>query len=242
MSDQERQRMDRPATEKPGLKMKDLVEATGVPKSTILYYVQEGMLPEPVKTSPNMAYYDPKCIDAIRFIQEMQRHHRLSIAEIKQVMAARGDDADYTLNVELLNVVFGTVQPEQLLNDQEFCEATGLTTDQVERLVQARLLLPLEEYCFDPEDVVMGRMFEQALSGGIRIEDLTFYVELGEQLVDHEFDLKRKMTYHLPYEADVAISLKMVEKARMSRAYIFDRLFQHRVASLRDLKDDGRRQ
>jgi hypothetical protein len=128
-----------------------------------------------------------------------------------------------------------------LLNDREFCEATGLTADQVEQLVQARLLLPLEEHCFDPEDVAMGRMFVQAFSWGIRIEDLTYYVTLGEQIVDHEFDLKRKMTHHLPFEEDVTITLGMVKNVRMSRAYIFDRLFQYRVAAMRDLKDDGSR-
>ncbi len=31
---------------KPGLRMKELVEASGVPKSTILYYLQQGLLPE----------------------------------------------------------------------------------------------------------------------------------------------------------------------------------------------------
>ena len=41
------------------LRMADLVEATGVPKSTILYYVAEGLLPEPVRPKPNVAYYDP---------------------------------------------------------------------------------------------------------------------------------------------------------------------------------------
>ena len=38
-----------------GLRMKQLMEATGLPKSTLLYYVEQGLLPPPVKTSPNMA-------------------------------------------------------------------------------------------------------------------------------------------------------------------------------------------
>ena len=58
---------------KPGLKMKDLVKATGVAKSTLLYYVSLGLIPEPVKTSPNMAWYDPECITRVQFIQTMKR-------------------------------------------------------------------------------------------------------------------------------------------------------------------------
>ena len=51
------------------LKMKQLADATGVAKSTILLYVKRGLLPKPVKTSPNMAYYDPICIQRIAFIK-----------------------------------------------------------------------------------------------------------------------------------------------------------------------------
>ena len=37
------------------LKMSGLVEASGVPAPTIKHYLREGLLPEPVKTSRNMA-------------------------------------------------------------------------------------------------------------------------------------------------------------------------------------------
>ncbi len=216
--------------------MKELVEATGIPKSTILYYAQEGMLPEPVKTSRNMAYYDPKCIDRIRYIQFMQQRHRLSLAEIRQVIEKRGD-SDYAMQLALNNLVFGETPADMLLDKEAYCEATGLTTEQVDALLEARLLLPLEPGCFDPEDVLFGRMFVGAFSFGLKIEHVTFYVTLGEQIVDQEFALKRHITGDLPYDDDAAITLEMVRNARISRAYIIDRLFQRRVASMRDLKD-----
>jgi DNA-binding transcriptional MerR regulator len=223
---------------KSGLRMKELVEATGLPKSTILYYIQQGILPEPIKTSPNMAYYDPKCIEYIQFIQQMQRRHRLSLSEIKQIMEKRGDDADYSTYLELRDLIFGPSQQEHFLNREEFCKATGLTADQVTGLLKARLLLPLEEDRFDQEDVSIGKMFAQAFSWGIRIEDLSYYVELGEKIVDHEVALKRHITHHLPYNEDAAVTLEMVKNARTSRTYIIDRLFQHRIASMKDLKDE----
>ncbi len=67
-------------------KMQDLVQATGVPKSTILHYLNEGLLPEPVKTSRNMAYYSPACVERITFIKVMQSKYRLSLAMIKQLL------------------------------------------------------------------------------------------------------------------------------------------------------------
>ena len=69
-----------------GLRMNELAQATGVPKSTILHYLNEGLLPDPVKTSRNMAYYAPECVDRLRYIQHLKRRHRLSLAEIRQVL------------------------------------------------------------------------------------------------------------------------------------------------------------
>jgi DNA-binding transcriptional MerR regulator len=39
------------------LRMGELAEASGVSAATIKHYLREGLLPEPVKTSRNMAYY-----------------------------------------------------------------------------------------------------------------------------------------------------------------------------------------
>ena len=71
------------------------------------------------------------------------------------------------------------------------------------------------------------------------IEDLVYYIELGEKIVDHEMRLRRRMTHHLPHDQDAAMSMELVKDARMTRAYIIDRLFQHRVATMRDLKEDN---
>jgi predicted DNA-binding transcriptional regulator AlpA len=48
------------------LKMKELAEASGVSAGTIKHYLREGLLPEPVKTSRNMAYYPPEFVERIK--------------------------------------------------------------------------------------------------------------------------------------------------------------------------------
>jgi DNA-binding transcriptional MerR regulator len=221
-----------------GLRMKHLVQATGVPKSTILYYLQQGLLPEPIKTSPNMAYYDPGCIDRIRFIQHLQRRHRLALAEIKQMLDLTRRNDDLALRLELNDIIFGRSQPADSLDIKGFCRETALDAKHVRALLDAKLLLPLEKNRFDREDVNLGSMYAGALAAGVKIADLTYYVELGEKIVDHEMALRRRLTHHLPEAEDAAMTIEMVKNARMSRAYIIDRLFQHRVASMQDLKDE----
>ena len=112
-----------------------------------------------------------------------------------------------------------------------------MNASQLEELQQARLLLPLAEGRFDAEDVSMGRMYLDAFNFGIRARDLSYYADLGEQIVDQEMALRNQMTGGLPYPQDAAATTNMVKNARMCRAYVIDRLFQHRVAAMKDLKE-----
>lgn len=220
---------------RPGLRMNELSRATGVPKSTILHYLNEGLLPEPVRTSRNMAYYAEDCIDRVRFIQDLKRRHRLSLAEIRQILGSK--EGDLGVYVGLNEIVFGNHPADEALGRQAFCEETGLTDSQVTELLSERLLLPLDPDRFDSDDVSAGIMFAAAFANGIQMKDLTYYVSLGEKIVDHEMALRNKLTRHLPYEEDAAFTMEMVKRARLSRAYIIDRLFQHRVAAMPDLKE-----
>lgn len=217
--------------------MKELVQATGLPKSTILHYLSQGLLPEPTKTSPNMAYYDNQCVDRIRFIRHLQRHHRLSLSEIRQLIETKGEDADFSTRLDLNELIFGPPEKDGLIDNETFCAVTGLTADQVREVLRARLLLPLEKARFDREDVSMGRVFARAFSWGLRVKDLTYYVKLGEKIVDHEMALRGRTTHGLSDSMDAALTMEMVKNARVSRAYIIDRLFQHRLAGMKDMKD-----
>jgi DNA-binding transcriptional MerR regulator len=221
----------------PGLKMKTLVEATGVPKSTILHYLHQGLLPEPVKTSPNMAYYDPGCIDLIKFIRHMQKNQRLSLSQIRRRLEGKVEDPGFSIHLELHDLIFGKAKQEKLLDEKDFCKATGLTEGQVSELKKARLLMPLIDNRFDQEDVQMGQMYARAQERGLTIEDTTYYVKYGEKIVDHEMALRRRVTHHLPWDQDASRTMDLVRNARMLRAYIIDRLFQHRVAAMRGIKD-----
>jgi DNA-binding transcriptional MerR regulator len=68
------------------LKMKELAEASGVSAGTIKHYLREGLLPEPVKTSRNMAYYPPEFVDRIRLIKQLQEERFMPLKLIKSVL------------------------------------------------------------------------------------------------------------------------------------------------------------
>ena len=85
-----------------GLKMATLTEKSGVTKSTILFYLKEGLLPEPKKPKPNVHLYDDSSIAILQFIKYLQEHLNYSITEIKSIMIDNkidfDDDSDVIVN------------------------------------------------------------------------------------------------------------------------------------------------
>ncbi|MEA2480269.1 MAG: hypothetical protein QOJ07_2191 [Thermoleophilaceae bacterium] len=68
------------------LKMRELSDASGVSAGTIKHYLREGLLPEPVRTSRNMAYYPPDFVDRIRLIKQLQEERFMPLKMIKGVL------------------------------------------------------------------------------------------------------------------------------------------------------------
>jgi DNA-binding transcriptional MerR regulator len=68
------------------LKMSELAEQSGVSAGTIKHYLREGLLPEPVRTSRNMAYYPAEFVERIRLIKRLQEDRFMPLRVIKGMM------------------------------------------------------------------------------------------------------------------------------------------------------------
>ncbi|GAC1436251.1 MAG: hypothetical protein NVSMB51_07180 [Solirubrobacteraceae bacterium] len=69
------------------LKMSELAERSGVSAATIKHYLREGLLPEPVRTSRNMAYYPPEFAPRIQLIKRLQEQRFMPLRVIKRILA-----------------------------------------------------------------------------------------------------------------------------------------------------------
>ena len=92
------------------IKMNELVKLTDTAKSTILFYVKEGLLPEPQKPKPNLHLYDEECVETIRFIKYLQTHFGSSINEIKGIIKNGKFDFNrgFEALLETLDVIMGS--------------------------------------------------------------------------------------------------------------------------------------
>jgi AcrR family transcriptional regulator/predicted DNA-binding transcriptional regulator AlpA len=68
------------------LKVSQVSKATGISTSAINYYVRVGLLPPPIKTHKNMAYYDPSYVQMVNYIKRLQLQKHLPLDQIKEIM------------------------------------------------------------------------------------------------------------------------------------------------------------
>ena len=227
----------KPKTENgvPFLKMKELVDATGVPKSTIILYVNKGLLPQPVRTQRNMAYYHPSSVERVDFIKSVQTRYRLPLKAIKGLVNQMDRGRDVAPLLELQATLFGARGKH--IGKATFCSQTGFDHQQVDALCQAGLLIPLADGRFDAEDQAVGRLLKKGFDLGVSIADLDFYSELADIMVEKELALRQRITEALDYEKDAALTMELTGMARSLRAYIIDRSMQKRLIAFQGLKN-----
>ncbi len=221
----------------PMMKMKELAASTGVAKSTILLYVKQGLLPQPVKTSPNMAYYDPVCGERIAFIKKVQATHRLPLAAIKGLLKEMEKGNDAAPLLELQSTIFGNAGKN--ISKNTFCKTTGLTLAQVDDFCRLKILIPMEDGHFDARDQAIGALLKVGIDMGMQADELKFYPDLADQIVSNEIALRKQYTKSLSFEKDAALTLEMTQMARGLRAYIIDRTMQKRLIEFKGLKDSA---
>ncbi len=212
----------------PMLKMKELVEATGISKATILYYVAEQLLTQPVKTSPNVAYYPSSMVERVHLIRQLQSQHRFSLAQIRIILQEMEKGRDVEALIEFNKEIFSQKEGDPL-DRQAFCKACGLTKAQVQTAMDLKLLIPESDSCFDTTDVKAGKRLKINLGMGLPIEDLAFYSQLGEQIVAHEMDIRKRLIRTMPHDEALNTTLKITQGARFFREYIIERIFQRQA-------------
>ncbi|MEE2830486.1 MAG: MerR family transcriptional regulator [Myxococcota bacterium] len=156
--------IDAEETDDGRIKIGALMEATGVTRATIHHYLKEGLLPEPMKTSRNMALYSRDCIDRVLLIKGLQKHSRRSLAEVKELLSDTSDSEGIQRMQELLNVEATRVQvsplnperPREALSITQLAERTGLSMDEL-RNIESLGLMSSENSrgrrLFNPNDV-----------------------------------------------------------------------------------------
>jgi DNA-binding transcriptional MerR regulator len=129
------------------LKISQLAEAADVPVATVRHYLREGLLPEGVKTSRNMAYYPPELVARIRLIKQLQEGRFLPLKVIRELFDTADGDLDrvraFAESGDAL--VERALGPDERVSEEEVLSRFEIPARALRRLTEVGVLSPNED-------------------------------------------------------------------------------------------------
>ncbi|HEU5143532.1 MAG TPA: MerR family transcriptional regulator, partial [Solirubrobacterales bacterium] len=177
-----------------GLRIGELAEASGVPVPTIKHYLREGLLPEPVKTSRNMAYYPPAFVDRIKLIKQLQEERFMPLRAIKAVLDEDPERARAMLELEDRILDRALAGERTRTSATEVRERYGIPKEVLDRLEELEVLSP-NSRGYSPSDIKIIEAISRFRAGGydeeigFTVYDTLRYKTALEELVRQEVDV-----------------------------------------------------
>ena len=176
------------------LRMRELAAASGVPGPTIKHYLREGLLPEPVKTSRNMAYYPPDFVDRIKLIKRLQEERFMPLRAIKQVLDEDPERATAMLELGDQILDRALAGERSRTSAAEVRKRYGVPKEVLDRLAELELLTP-NSRGYTPSDVKIIEAISRFRAGGydeqigFTVYDTLRYKTALEELARQEVDV-----------------------------------------------------
>ncbi len=198
------------------LKISELAERSGVPVATVRHYLREGLLPEPVKTSRNMAYYPPEFVERIRVIKQLQEERFMPLRVIRTLLEREDDRPD---RLRAMIDLEDRILERALAGERERIDADEVRSryevpgDVLDRLAELDVLTP-DEKGYSPSDVRIVEAIGRFRAGGyderlgFTVYDTLRYMRALEPLVAEEVDV---LTNRLAGDVDPDRALEIIE-------------------------------
>jgi DNA-binding transcriptional MerR regulator len=220
------------------IKIGEIAKRSGVPPSTIRYYVRQGLLPEPTKVNKSMAYYDEGCVERIQAIRHLQETKYFPLSVIRNILRRMDKGLSLEEAEAIEDAVFGVSSEagNVLIEKGDFLQQTGLTEEQLQLAQKIGLLMPYMQekgkVLYDQEDIRFARdILKRIMDFGLDIRRLDFYVRLGNEIIDQEISLRRDAVHGMTAKENIRITTDISRVAEFLRSYVLKRLFQRRIQS-----------
>jgi DNA-binding transcriptional MerR regulator len=198
------------------LRMRELAAQSGVSAGTIKHYLREGLLPEPVRTSRNMAYYPPDFVERIRVIKQLQEERFMPLKAIKRVMEEDPERTRALVELEDRVIERASVGEEKRVSAAELRRRYDMPKEVLDRLAELEILTPTKRG-YSPSDVKIVEAIARFRAGGyderigFTVYDTLRYRSALEDLVKEEVEV---LLGRLAGEMDPDRALKLIDDGR----------------------------
>jgi DNA-binding transcriptional MerR regulator len=195
------------------LKMKELAEASGVSAGTIKHYLREGLLPEPVRTSRNMAYYPPEFVERIKLIKQLQEERFMPLKLIRSVLDEDPGRARALIELEDRILERARQGDRSRVSATELRRRYRVPQEVLDRLAELEVLSPSGRG-YGARDVEIVEAISRFRAGGyderigFTVYDTVRYKRALEELVEEEVQV---LMERLAGEVDADRAVELIE-------------------------------
>jgi DNA-binding transcriptional MerR regulator len=228
------------------LKMKDVCDATGLPRQAVHFYIQQGLVPPGEKTGRNMAYYTEAHVERLKLVRRLQHERFLPLKAIKALLDDQESQFSAPQRAHLLEMksrftsdqlIRHDIAPEQRIEASEAARARSVSKLDLARMIELGLLGVSEDaagkrFIAERDTWLLDAWSEvRSLEGSallnLQVDDMLLIQEVVQELFNRESLLLASRMDHIP--ADQAAEL--IERA-LPLIHVF--LTRFHFAKIRD--------
>ena len=205
-------------------KISEVVAKTNVPKSTILYYIKEGLLPEAKKIKQNVHKYSDEHIELIKYIKYMQESMGSSIEEIKEALKNKNSSfsGSYTMIAPLMQTLCDDAGLEHYTKEA-LIEHFDIDKKLLEELIKDEIVVPVSSSNFTKKDANIVTLVEHFLEVGVEYSILKEYVKHAKALAKLEEKMLEGLCSVRSDENFTTLWKIMFDTLFHAKKYIFNR-------------------
>jgi len=219
-------------------KISELVEQTQVPKSTILYYIREGLLPEAKKIKSNVHRYSDEHVELIKYIKYMQQEIGSTNEQIKSILQNKNQSlsSSFSMLAPLMQTLSAIPSSATHYSQKAFIKEYAFGDLLVQTLLKDGVLSPLGENDFTDKEASIVRLVEKFQEVGVEYEIIKQYVSHARSLAQLELTMQQQLCNVRSEENFSTLWKIMFETLFNAKEYIFSRA-THKVL-FEALKDE----
>lgn len=206
-------------------KISELVKKSGVPKSTILYYIREGLLPEAKKLKPNVHRYSQDHLELLEYISYMKEHFGSSNEQLKDTLQHKDQSfaSSSGMIIPLMNTLANVPNNAVHYTKKQFIKKFGLDADLLERLIADEIIVPVKDDDFTEREASIMKLVDSFIEVGIEYEILKMYVFHAKALSLLEHQLQEKLCTIRTDDTFPVLWKIVFETLFNAKSYIFNR-------------------
>jgi DNA-binding transcriptional MerR regulator len=196
------------------MKMRDLAAASGVSAGTIKHYLREGLLPEPVKTSRNMAWYPPEFVERIKLIKQLQEERFMPLKVIREVLDGDPERARALIELEDRMIKRALEGEGKRISAAELRRRYDIPKEVLDRLAELGVVSPSSRG-YSQSDVKIVEAISRFRAGGyderigFTVYDTLRYKRALEELVKEEVQV---LMERLAGQVDPDQAMKLIDE------------------------------